>query len=151
MPGWKMFPVGMERSGRRRALLWGEGLSNAEPREGEFHGGHRGTESVGGGAFELGGRGVGRLGCRPAGCVLAGVVGCGGCCRHEMVPVFGLREGLKRSLTTGSRRRFVPALGGFVPRFARFVPACARFVPFWVLWLQGGRGGCRTDRRNIGS
>jgi len=29
----------------------------------------------------------------------------------------------RRSLTTGSRRRFVPAFGGFVPRFARFVPA----------------------------
>jgi len=40
-------------------------------------------------------------------------------------------------LRTGSRRRFVPALGGFVP-------ARGRFVTFWVLWLLGGRGVCRT-------
>jgi hypothetical protein len=43
----------MERSSGCRALLRGEGLSNAEPREGEANGGHRGSESVGGGAFLL--------------------------------------------------------------------------------------------------
>jgi hypothetical protein len=45
------FAVGMEHSGCRSALLWGEGPSDAEPREGEFHGGHRGAEPVGGGAI----------------------------------------------------------------------------------------------------
>ena len=44
----------MERSGRRRALLRGEGLTDAQPREGEPDGGHRGAEAVGCGAFELG-------------------------------------------------------------------------------------------------
>jgi len=34
----EQFPVGMERSGCRCALLQGEGLSDAQPREGEFHG-----------------------------------------------------------------------------------------------------------------
>ena len=77
----------MERSGCCRALFGGEGLSDAQPREGEFHCGHRRAEPVGGGAFELGGRGVGGLGCRPAVGVLAGVVGCGGgCCGHVGVP-----------------------------------------------------------------
>ena len=52
--GREQFPVSVERLGRRRALLRGEGLPDAQPREGEFHGGHRGAESVGGGAFELG-------------------------------------------------------------------------------------------------
>jgi len=31
-----------------RALLRGEGLTDAQPREGEFHGSHRGAEPVGG-------------------------------------------------------------------------------------------------------
>ncbi len=31
--GWEKFPVGMERLGFRRALFWGEGLSDAQPRE----------------------------------------------------------------------------------------------------------------------
>ena len=44
----EQFAVGMERSGRRRALFRGEGLSNAQPREGEFHGSHRGAEAIGG-------------------------------------------------------------------------------------------------------
>ena len=71
----------MERSGCRRSLLRGEGLPDAQPREGEFHGGHRGAEPVGGGAFELGCRGVGGLGCGSARGVLAGRgfgSGCGG-------------------------------------------------------------------------
>jgi hypothetical protein len=29
---------------------------------------------------------IARVGCGPAGCVLAGVVGWSGCCGHEMVP-----------------------------------------------------------------
>jgi len=74
--GREQFPVSMERSGGRRALLRGEGLSDAQPREGEFHGSHGGAESVGGGAFELRGRVGGGLGCGQAGGVLAGVVGC---------------------------------------------------------------------------
>jgi len=64
--GREQFAVGMERSGCCRSLLWGEGLSNAQPREGEFHGRHRSAASAGGGAFELAGRGVGGLGCSPA-------------------------------------------------------------------------------------
>jgi hypothetical protein len=43
----------MERSSGCRALLRGEGLSDTKPREGEFHGGHRGAEPLGGGAFLL--------------------------------------------------------------------------------------------------
>ena len=43
----------MERPGRCRALFGGEGLTDAEPREREFHGGHRGAEPIGGGAFLL--------------------------------------------------------------------------------------------------
>ena len=68
----------------------GEGLSHVEPREGEFHGGHRGAEPLGGVGGSLRGGICGGLGCGPACCVLAGVVGGGGCCGHEMVPVFGL-------------------------------------------------------------
>ena len=37
------FPSGTKRSGGCCALLWGEGLPNAQPREREFHGGHRGA------------------------------------------------------------------------------------------------------------
>jgi hypothetical protein len=77
-------PVGMERSGCRRPLLRGEGLSDTEPREREANGGHRGAEPVGGGAFELGCRGVRGLGCGPARCVLAGR-GFGGCCGGHLV------------------------------------------------------------------
>jgi hypothetical protein len=51
--GREEFTVGMERSGRRRALLRGEGLANAQPREGEPDGGHGGAESLGGVAFLL--------------------------------------------------------------------------------------------------
>jgi hypothetical protein len=68
----------MERSGCRRALLWGEGLSDTQPREGEFHGGHRGAESLGGITFLLR---DGLLGFTLAAArrgVLAGVGGCGG-------------------------------------------------------------------------
>ena len=72
--GREQFAVGMERSDCRRALHRGEGLTDAQPCEGEFHGGHRGAESLGGGAFELGCRGVGGLGCGSARGVLAGVV-----------------------------------------------------------------------------
>ena len=45
------FAVGMERSGRRRALFRGEGLTDPQPREGEPDGGHGGAEPLGGGAF----------------------------------------------------------------------------------------------------
>ena len=72
--GRDKFAVGMERSGRRRALLRGQGLTNPEPREGEPDDGHRGAESLGGVAFELGCWSIGGLGCGPAGYVLAGVV-----------------------------------------------------------------------------
>jgi hypothetical protein len=51
--GREQFPVGMERSGGCRALLRGEGLTNAQPCEGEPDGGHRGAESLGGGPFLL--------------------------------------------------------------------------------------------------
>ena len=44
--GREKFAVGMERSGCRRALFRGEGLSDAEPREGEPDGGHGGAEPV---------------------------------------------------------------------------------------------------------
>jgi hypothetical protein len=72
------FPVGMERSGSRRALFWGQGLSNAEPREREFHGGHGGAESLG----SVGG-GLGcRVGCGSACGVRAGRGFGGGCCCH---------------------------------------------------------------------
>jgi hypothetical protein len=47
------FAVGIERSGGCRALRRGEGLSDPQPREGEPDGGHRGAESLGGGAFLL--------------------------------------------------------------------------------------------------
>jgi len=60
--GGEQFAIGMERSGGRRSLLRGEGLSDAEPREGGANGGHRGAESLGGGAFELGRRIVCRWG-----------------------------------------------------------------------------------------
>jgi hypothetical protein len=72
----------MERSGGRRALLRGEGLSDTEPREGKFHGGHRGAESVGGGAFLLRDGLLGFTLLAARGCVLAGVGGCGGCGGH---------------------------------------------------------------------
>ena len=86
--GREQFPVGMERSGGCRSLLRGEGLSDAEPREGEPDGGHCGAEPLGGIRVGLGGGIGGGLGCGPAGGVLAGVVGCGGgCCGHEMFPV----------------------------------------------------------------
>jgi hypothetical protein len=95
--GRQEFAVGMERSGCCRALLRGEGLSDAQPREGEFHGGHRGAQAVGGGAFELGCRGVGVRGsvCGVSGCRWFG----GGCCGHEMVPVLVFGRRLKAGLT----------------------------------------------------
>jgi hypothetical protein len=43
----------MERSGRRRLLFRRECITNAQPREREFHGGHRGAESLGGGALPM--------------------------------------------------------------------------------------------------
>jgi len=43
----------MERSGCRRWLLRGEGLSDAEPSEGEANGGNRGAVFAGGEAFEV--------------------------------------------------------------------------------------------------
>ncbi len=80
--GREQFTVGMKRSGGRCALFGGEGFTDTKPREGKFHGGHCGAESLGGVGGGLGDGIVGWLGCRPAGCVLAGVVGCGGCCGH---------------------------------------------------------------------
>jgi hypothetical protein len=80
------FPVGMERSGSRRALFGGQGLSDAEPREGEANGGHRGAAPVGGGAFLLR-DGLLRFTLAAARrYVLAGVGGGGACGGHEMVP-----------------------------------------------------------------
>jgi hypothetical protein len=70
-----------ERSGCCSPLLRGEGLTDAQPSEGEFHGGRRGAESLGGGAFELGGRRVRRRGCGPARGERAGrglISGCSG-------------------------------------------------------------------------
>jgi hypothetical protein len=72
----------MERSGGRRALLRGEGLPNAQPREREFHGGHRGAEPVGGGAFLLRDGLLGFTLTVTRGYVLGGVGGCGGCGGH---------------------------------------------------------------------
>jgi hypothetical protein len=57
--GREQFPVGMERSGCCCALLWGEGLTNTEPREGKPDGDKSGAESVGGVG---GGLGDGRVG-----------------------------------------------------------------------------------------
>jgi hypothetical protein len=74
--GREEFSVGMERSGRCSPLFGGEGLSDAQPREREFHGGHRGAESLGG----VGG-GLGcRVGCGPARGMWAGLGFGGGCC-----------------------------------------------------------------------
>ena len=75
----------MERSGCCRPLFRGEGLTDAQPSEGEPDGGHGGTESLGGVGGGLGDGTVVGLGCRPARGVLAGVVGCGGCCGHWYV------------------------------------------------------------------
>jgi hypothetical protein len=75
----------MERSGCRRALLRGEGLTDPKPRESEPDGGHRGAEPLGGvGGSLRGGIGAG-LGYGPAGGVLAGVVGIGGCGGHSFL------------------------------------------------------------------
>jgi hypothetical protein len=63
----------MERSGRRRALFGGEGLSDAQPCEGEANGGHRGAEPLGGGAFLLCDRLLGFTLSAVRRCVLAGV------------------------------------------------------------------------------
>jgi hypothetical protein len=79
--GREQFPVGMEGSGRRRALLRGEGLPDAQPREREFHGGHGCPEPVCRVAFKLAGRGVGWVGHRPA--RLAGRGFGRGCCGHN--------------------------------------------------------------------
>ena len=75
----------MERSGGRRALLRGEGLSDTEPREREFHGGHCGAESLGGVAFLLRDGLLGFTLAAAGGTGLAGVVGGGGCCGHRGV------------------------------------------------------------------
>ena len=83
--GRKQFPVGMERSGGCRALLWGEGLTDAQPREGEANGGHRGAEPLGGVGGSLRGGIGGGLGCGPSDCVLAGCGFGGGCCGHRYV------------------------------------------------------------------
>jgi hypothetical protein len=63
-------------------LLRGQGLSDAQPRERQFHSGHRGAEPVGGVRGGLGDGIVVGLGCGSARGVLAGVLGCGGCCGH---------------------------------------------------------------------
>ena len=124
----------MKRPGRRRPLVRGEGLTDAQPCEGEFHGGHRGAEPDDGGAFELGCRGVAGLGCGSARGVLAGVGGCGRSGGHGMVPVFGSWEWPGPGLTTRSRRRFAPAPCHFVrtnadscsPFSLLLLVACAR-------------------------
>jgi len=68
----------MERSGGCRSLFRCEGLTDAQPREGEPDGGHGGAESLGGGALEL------------AGGVLAGVEGFGGGCNGHVGLLCGL-------------------------------------------------------------
>jgi len=80
--GRDQFPVGMERSGRRRSLLRGEGLSDAQRREGEFHGGRRGAEMISGGVILLRDRLLGFTLAAARGYVLAGVGGCGGRCAY---------------------------------------------------------------------
>jgi len=72
----------MERSGGCRSLLRGEGLSDAQPSEGEFHGGHGGAEPLGGVAFLLRNRLPGFTLAASRGYVLGGVGGCGGCGGH---------------------------------------------------------------------
>ena len=84
----------MECSGGCASLIWGEGLSHAQPREGEPDGGHCGAESVGGRPFELGCRAVGGLGCGPARTGLAGCGFGGGCCGHRFCDLLeGWMEG----------------------------------------------------------
>jgi hypothetical protein len=80
--GREEFTVCMKRSSRRRALLRGEGLTNPEPRQGKFHGGHRCAESLGGGAFLLDNRLLGHMLSAERGCMLAAVGGYGGCRGH---------------------------------------------------------------------
>ncbi len=46
--GREQFAVGMERSGCCRALFRSEGLTDAQPCEGDANGGHCGAESLGG-------------------------------------------------------------------------------------------------------
>ena len=79
--GQEQFAVGMERSDCRRALLRGEGLTDAQPRKGEFHGSHCGAESLGSGAFLLRDGLLGFTLSAACGCVMAGVGVCG-CCGH---------------------------------------------------------------------
>jgi len=101
----------MERSGRCRALFGCEGLPDAQPREGEFHGGHRRAESVDGVWGGLGdGRVVG-LGCASRGWVLAGCGFGGGCCGHSVRGIsFGVVGWKARP------RRLVAARAGKTPR-----------------------------------
>ncbi|MCE9630872.1 MAG: hypothetical protein K8S94_09200 [Planctomycetia bacterium] len=80
--GREKFPVGMKRSGCRSSLLRGESLTDAQPREGEFHGGHGGAEPLGGVGGGLGDGRIGGLSCGPARCALAGCGLGGGCCGH---------------------------------------------------------------------
>jgi hypothetical protein len=82
----------------RHALFRGEGLTDAQPREGEFRGSHCGAESLGGARGGLGGGIGGGLDCGPARGVLADVVGCGGCCGHRNE---GLREDGLRNWAAG--------------------------------------------------
>jgi hypothetical protein len=60
----------------------GEGLTDAQPCEREFYGGHRGAESLGSGAFLLRDGLLGLTLSATGGCLLAGVGGRGGCCCH---------------------------------------------------------------------
>jgi hypothetical protein len=75
----------MERSGGCRALFRVKGLADAQPCEGDANGGHRGAESLGGGAFLLRDRLLGFTLSAARGNLLAGVVGSGGCCGHWYV------------------------------------------------------------------
>jgi hypothetical protein len=79
----------MERPGCCRALLWGEGLTDAQPCEGEPDGGHRGAESLGGGTLLQRDGLLGLTLSASGGCVLAGVGGCGYCCGHTGSPRSG--------------------------------------------------------------
>ena len=80
MVSFKRGPVSLKRSGRRRASLLDKGFSDAEPREGEFHGDTSGAEPAGGGASLHVCWLLGLTLSAARGSLLASVVGCRGCC-----------------------------------------------------------------------
>lgn len=80
--GREQFAVGKERLGCRRSLLRCEGLSDAQPGEGEPDGRHGRAESVGGGSLLLRDRLLGLTMLAARRSPLVSVVGSGGCCGH---------------------------------------------------------------------